>query len=339
MAPVTTQVPLDGNGIACLVATRNGSAFDHWYASGAPSRKEFSDGEKSFADFMKTMHALVSQGPPLQCLDWDFKLLPQTLVTIPRTKVQTSAPDGMVTVPGSDRGAKPYNFGSTGLEIEQGDGCDLQLPWEDEPQVQHNHTLNLTTFHIDKYPVTTAQYAKYLQESNYRPRDPTRWLVNWNLSAHEDTPIPPQGLERKPVTYLGLDEARAYCRHYGKRLPHMWEWQKAAQGDADQRTFPWGSNGWNAPQTQHNNVFNGPEDVDAHPHGCSPYGACDLVGNVWQYTSELQDEHSRMAVLKGGANYVSQGSRWYFKQAHAVDTHNRITLMDDSYDRSLTVCY
>ena len=60
----------------------------------------------------------------------------------------------------------------------------------------------------------------------------------------------------------------------------------------------------------------GPEDVDAFaPQGCSPYGVCDLVGNVWQFTSELQDEHSRMAVLKGGANYASQGSMWYFKQA------------------------
>ena len=75
---LTAQVPIDGNGIACLVATRNGSAFDHWHASGAPSRKAFSDGEESFAEFMKTMHALVSKGPPLQCLDWDFKLLQQT---------------------------------------------------------------------------------------------------------------------------------------------------------------------------------------------------------------------------------------------------------------------
>ena len=54
-------------------------------------------------------------------------------------------------------------------------------------------------------------------------------LSNWNISSLSDTPTPPVQLRNKPVTYLGLDEARAYCRHYGKRLPHMWEWQKAAQ--------------------------------------------------------------------------------------------------------------
>ena len=54
-------------------------------------------------------------------------------------------------------------------------------------------------------------------------------LFNWNLSSLSATLSPPPRLRNKPVTYLGLDEARAYCRHYGKRLPHMWEWQKAAQ--------------------------------------------------------------------------------------------------------------
>ena len=53
-------------------------------------------------------------------------------MTIPHsTKISPAhtTPDGMVTVPGGDMGAAPYAFGSRGLEIEQGDGCDLQLPW------------------------------------------------------------------------------------------------------------------------------------------------------------------------------------------------------------------
>ena len=187
---VTVTVPIEAYGIGCFVATRNGSSFDRWYQrqagngvhepahlpGGKRVRGQFTQAENDFADFMSTMHKLVSRGPNLACLDWEFKLLPQTLVAIPHSGiVQPSAPPGMVTVPGGDRGAPLYQFGSSGLEIEQGAGCDLQLPWEDSPRVQHNRTLNLTSFHIDKYPVTTEQYAQYLNESGYRPRDPTRW--------------------------------------------------------------------------------------------------------------------------------------------------------------------
>ena len=48
---------------------------------------------------------------------------------------------------------------------------------------------------MDKYPVTTAQYAAYLQATKYTPRDPTRWLVNWQGSrtppaAITDVPVP-----------------------------------------------------------------------------------------------------------------------------------------------------
>ena len=187
---VTVIVPIDAYGIGCFVATRNGTAFDAWYQEQAANavdedtrlrrgervRGQFTQAESNFAEFMVTMHKLVSQGPNLACLDWEFKLLPQMLVAIPHSStVRPSPPDGMVTVPGGDRGAPPYEFGSAGLEIEQGAGCDLQLPWESSPRVQHNRTLNLTSFHIDKYPVTTAQYAQYVNESGYRPLDPTRW--------------------------------------------------------------------------------------------------------------------------------------------------------------------
>ena len=43
-----------------------------------------------------------------------------------------------------------------------------------------------------------------------------------------------------------------------------------------------------------------PSDVDAHPKGASPFGVMDLTGNVWQWTDEYVDDHTRAAVLRGG---------------------------------------
>ena len=54
-----------------------------------------------------------------------------------------------------------------------------------------------------------------------------------------DRYIPPEGYGRKPVTYVSLEDARAYCKAAGKRLPHAWEWSLAG-GHADGRKYPWG---------------------------------------------------------------------------------------------------
>ena len=41
----------------------------------------------------------------------------------------------------------------------------------------------------------------------------------------------------------------------------------------------------------------GPDDVDAHPPGASPFGVMDMVGNVWQWTDEYVDDHTRGGIL------------------------------------------
>ena len=77
-----------------------------------------------------------------------------------------------------------------------------------------------------------------------------------------------------------------------------------------------------------------PSDVDAHPQGASPFGIEDLVGNVWQWTSEFHDEHTRAAVVRGGSAYLPQTSHWYFPQAYQLDQHGKYLLMAPAKDRS-----
>ncbi len=75
-------------------------------------------------------------------------------------------------------------------------------------------------------------------------------------------------------------------------------------------------------------------DVDAHPSGASPFGVIDTTGNIWQWTDEYRDDHTRAAILRGGSHYQPQGSRWYFPQAYRLDEHGRYLLMSPSLDRS-----
>jgi gamma-glutamyl hercynylcysteine S-oxide synthase len=78
----------------------------------------------------------------------------------------------------------------------------------------------------------------------------------------------------------------------------------------------------------------GPDAVDAHPQGASPFGVMDLVGNVWQWTEEFQDEHTRSGILRGGSYYTPLDSPFYFPQAYKLGEHGKLLLMALSKDRS-----
>ena len=80
-----------------------------------------------------------------------------------------------------------------------------------------------------------------------------------------------------------------------------------------------------------------PDPVGAHPAGASVFGVLDLVGNVWQWTDEYFDEHTRAAILRGGSSYQPQTSHWYFPQAYRLDQHGKLLLMAPGKDRSACI--
>ena len=55
-----------------------------------------------------------------------------------------------------------------------------------------------------------------------------------------------------------------------------------------------------------------PTAVKAYAKGASPFGVMDLVGNIWQWTDEFTDEHTRAGILRGGSFFQPQGTIWYF---------------------------
>jgi iron(II)-dependent oxidoreductase len=91
------------------------------------------------------------------------------------------------------------------------------------------------------------------------------------------------------------------------------------------------------PTPDQGRTLTGPAEVTAHPQGASPFGVMDMVGNVWQWTDEFEDEHTRSAIVRGGSYYQPQGSMWYFPQAYRLDEHGKYLLMAPSLDRSGTI--
>ncbi|MGA8437350.1 MAG: SUMF1/EgtB/PvdO family nonheme iron enzyme [Candidatus Sulfotelmatobacter sp.] len=275
-------------------------------------------------ELMSKMHAMTDR--PLASYSHEWKVLPQQIVPIAATQPPVVSPPDMVRIPGGE-----FLFKVRGLEIEGSDdiGVDVQYPWENSPRRFHEHPMQVKSFWIDTYPVTNAQFKQFLDGTRYHPQDDLNFLRDWKDGSF------PDGSGNKPVTWVSLEDARAYAGWAGKRLPHEWEWQYAAQG-SDGRTYPWG-NEWNAsavPVPDKSRTMRGPDAVSAHPQGKSPFGVLDLVGNVWQWTDEFTDDHTRAAVLRGGEYYQPQGSIWYFPQSYELDQHGKLLLTAPGLDRS-----
>jgi len=263
---------------------------------------------------------------PLHSFSNVWQALAQQIVPIEPTAPASAPPPGMVAIAAGD-----FDFRVTGMEIEgyTWKGLDVQYPWENCPRRSHRRHMKMRSFYMDCYPVTNDNFLAFVQATDYQPEDAHHFLRDWKDGR------PLAGWEQKPVTWVSIEDARAYARWAGKRLPHEWEWQYAAQG-TDSRRFPWGDE-WDAgavPASNRQRDILPPADVDAHPSGASPFGVMDLVGNVWQWTEEFIDTHTRAAVLRGGSAYQPQRSHWYFPQAYQLDQHGKYLLMAPCKDRS-----
>ena len=303
-----------------------------------------------FQSFLHTIHNMTLLS--LSSYDPTPIILTQQHIPIPLTPVVSTTPVNMTYIPGHSS----YQFIVNGIEIEGGNNyVDIQYNIfnETSPHRYHNLTIEIKSFYMDIYPITRLNYFNYLNESHYIPDLDKRvnfltdWIIinntNNNTTNNNNSDnnnniqwIYPKNTDLVPVTSISLEEARSYCAYYNKRLPTEWEWQYAAQGGDSQRVYPWG-NVWNAslvPVTDTSRSPRAPDEVTAHPSGQSPFGIMDLVGNIWQWTSEFTDTHTRRAIIRGGSLYVPQTSHWYFPQAHALNTHGHYLLMDETMDRA-----
>jgi gamma-glutamyl hercynylcysteine S-oxide synthase len=273
---------------------------------------------------------------PLSAYSQVWKAVPQTLsdgsLETLKTVAASSPPDGMIRIPEGD-----YDFKVSGIEIEGGNdpGLDVQYPWENMPRRFHRHRMHLHSFYIDRTPVTNAEFSKFVIATHYRPKDDHNFLRGWPDAKNG---IYPQGSDNKPVTWVSIEDARAYAAWSHRRLPHEWEWQYAAQS-TDGRTYPWGNDWRNdaVPPVDSGPSMHPLSDVAVFPKGASLFGVLDLIGNVSQWTDEYIGPHTRAAIIRGGAAYQPSGSIWYFPQTYRLDEHQKYLLMSPGHDRAGTV--
>jgi len=213
------------------------------------------------------------------------KLAPPTIVA-----TKDGAP--MILVPAGE-----FIMGSSDEQVEQ--IARLKPRWRELMEhEQPQHSVILDAFYIDRYEVTNAQFLKFVEVTGYVTdaeredwgyvwtRD-INWLhvrgVSWRAPLGPGSSI--EGKSEHPVVQISYNDARAYARWAGKRLATEAEWEKASRG-TDGRLYPWG-NEWDASKL--NSWELGPHTttpVGSYPEGVSPYGAYDMVGNVWEWVAD-----------------------------------------------------
>jgi gamma-glutamyl hercynylcysteine S-oxide synthase len=164
------------------------------------------------------------------------------------------------------------------------------------------HLVDVPAFRIGRVPVTNGEWQQFIADGGYRQ---SRWwsaegwrhreragLIApqfWNADGTrtrfghvEDIPVD------EPVQHVTYFEAEAYAAWAGARLPTEIEWEKACAWDpvaGARRRYPWGSD---APSARRANLGGDalrPAPVGAYPEGASAYGAEQMLGDVWEWTT------------------------------------------------------
>lgn len=262
-------------------------------------------------------------------------------MTVPRPAVPPgSAPKNMVWIPGGE-----FSMGSS---VASEGVCELPGITEDARPI---HPVSVDGFWMDSTEVTNEEFAKFVSATGYRTvaeRTPSREefpdalpenlvpgstvftpppvpvpLTNvlqwWSYVPRADWRHPTgpgssiEGRERFPVVQVAYEDAEAYAKWAGKRLPTEAEWEFAARGGLSGKLYAWGDelkvNGkWAA------NIYQGQfpnKDLGSDGYaGVAPvaqypangYGLFDVAGNVWEWTSDWYrpDYYATLVKESGG---------------------------------------
>jgi sulfatase modifying factor 1 len=180
--------------------------------------------------------------------------------------------------------------------------------------------IHVDAFYMDEHEVTNEQYAAFISATHHR------CPYNWPQGKY------PEGKGNLPVVDVSWEDASAYAKWAGKRLPTEAEWERAARGLVEGAKYPWGD-GEPTKADARFNVSDGPGPVA----GAKPnyFGLFDMAGNVWEWCSDWYDKDYYAAspdrnpqgpdsgmyrVLRGGSwadisKYLTCANRSWARQA------------------------
>lgn len=191
----------------------------------------------------------------------------------------------------------PAGRATLGAEI-----CGVRFGWDNEfPQ----HVLDVPPFDLDVHDVTNEEFLAFVEAEGYT--NPELWTPGaWErrITGGRENPLfweraeeqwhwrgmfETLPLPRSWPVFVTHDEAQAYARWRGDRLPTEAEFHRAAYGapDGSERPYPWGEA--DPDRTRGNFDFQhwDPVPVGSYPDGASAWGVYDLVGNGWEWTSTV----------------------------------------------------
>lgn len=224
--PSLLSVQSEGDKI--FIESKGGSQLKVWHENPSYDKQPFIINEQKTAFHLFQQFGRKEGKYVIQLFDKDdlldefiLKIIPgKPLLVTERNSVSPAklTPAGMVKIPA----------GSFTMKVVNGDEF-ISYPKEDYPKL-----ASFNNFYIDKYPVTNQEFKKFIDETNYAPADTVNYLKHWVNGKIK------KGEENFPVVNISYEDAQAYAKWAGKRLPTEAEWQYAAQ-TSDERIWPWGN--------------------------------------------------------------------------------------------------
>lgn len=236
------------------------------------------------------------------------------------TEAAPSAPPGMVSVPAG-------NFWM---------GKNQALDPADGPV----HEVYVDAFWIDRFETTAGQFAEFVRATNYKT---SAEVQGWGFvfEPKQGRFVPKRGVTWKnplgegasgrdddPVLQVSWDDATAYAKWAGKRLPTEAEWEYAARGEWIDASYPWGyelaphgkfqANSWQGTYAQGDggqDGYRGPAPVGKYPPNA--LGTSDMLGNAAEWCSDWFDPEyyrrsptDRPTGAAQGTMRVYRGGSW-----------------------------
>lgn len=223
------------------------------------------------------------------------------------------------------------------------DGGTFVMGSDEEPQERPAHLVQLSPFSVSKTEVTNAQFSRFVEATHHvttaetapdwdelrkqlpegTPKPPDALLVpgsmvfaarewRWTPGADWRHPEGPKssiaGREQHPVVHVSWDDAAAYAKWAGGRLPTEAEWEFAARSGSSGHRYTWGdewkpkmANTWEGQFPVTNSLDDGAEGtapVRSYPPNAA--GLSDLAGNVWEWTADRYREDTYALRADGG---------------------------------------